>query len=117
MHILAGMNPNPPTPAELLRQILHIDRMEPGKLCVMRPGKDGPYYNLQFREDGRARSVYVPRDQVEAVREHTANYGKFQALVEQYAGQVVATTRAERLGVKKKRRTPFSPRRTGNSKG
>jgi len=117
VHIFAGMNTTPSTPADILRQIASIHRMEPGKLCVMREGKSGTYYNHQYREDGRARSVYVPRDQVEAVRENTENYGKFQSLVEQYAGQIVTETRAERLGTKKKRQTTFSPHKTKNSKG
>lgn len=95
------MNTTTPTPDEILRQISNITRMEPGKLCTMREGKTGAYYNLQYREDGRARSVYVPRDQVEAVRENTENYGKFQLLMNQYAGQIVAATRAQRVGTKK----------------
>jgi hypothetical protein len=110
------MNTTPSTPAEILRQIAHIDRMEPGKLCIMREGKSGAYFNHQYREDGRARSVYVPRDQVEAVRENTENYGKFQSLVEQYAGQIVAKTRAERSSTKKKRLSTSSARKTRNSK-
>ena len=111
------MNTSLPTPAEILRQIAHIDRMEPGKLCVMRPGKEGAYYNHQYREDGRAFSVYVPRDQVEAVRQNTENYQAFQTLVDQYAKGIVAVTRAERLEGKKKQRILSLRRRTGNSKG
>ena len=111
------MNTTPPTPAEILRQIAHIDRMEPGKLCIMREGKSGAYFNHQYRENGRARSVYVSRDQVEAVRENTENYGKFQSLVEQYAEQIVAETRAERLGAKNIRPPTSSPRKMGNSRG
>lgn len=98
------MNTATPTSDELLRQIANITSMEPGKLCTMREGKNGAYYNLQYREDGRARSVYVPRDQVDAVRENTANYGKFQSLVDQYAGQIVAATRAQRADAKKNAR-------------
>ncbi len=117
MNILPGMNTPPSTPAEILRQIAHLDRMEPGKLCVMRQGKDGPYYNHQYREDGRAFSVYVPRDQVDAVRQNTANFQTFQTLVDEYAQGVVATTRAERLAGKKKPRTLSARRKTGNSRG
>jgi hypothetical protein len=117
MHILAGMNTTPQTPAEILRQIALIDRMEPGKVCFMREGPNGPYFNLQYREDGKARSVYVPRDQVETVRENTENYAKFQALADQYAGQVVAATRAERTEAKKKRPATSATRRKTNSRG
>ena len=36
--------------------------MEPGKLCVMGEGKNGPYYNLQCRENGkpRQRQLHLP---------------------------------------------------------
>ena len=101
----------PPTPLSLLKQIAQIQRMEPGKLCVMRPGPAGPYYNLQCREAGKTRSRYVPADQSAAVAEHTANYQRFQALVDQYAALVIAQTRTERAaGAKKK-----SPRRESSS--
>jgi hypothetical protein len=91
------------TPAQLLQQIAQIQAMEPGKLCVLRQGPAGPYYNLQWRENGQAVTRYVPGDQAETVRQHTANYQQFQALVDQYAQHLVAATRANRAeGVKKK---------------
>jgi hypothetical protein len=77
--------------------------MEPGKLCVIRQGPNGPYYNLQCREHGKTLTRYVPPDQVEAVGQHTANYQKFQELVGQYAQMIVAQTRAERLAILKKK--------------
>jgi hypothetical protein len=93
-------------PSHLLQQIAQIQRMEPGKLCVIGQGPNGPYYNLQCREDGRPVSRYVPPDQVEAVTRHTANYQKFQSLVAQYAQSVVQQTRDERAaGSKKKNRS------------
>jgi hypothetical protein len=91
------------TPQSLLKQISQIQRMEPGKLCVIGQGPNGPYYNLQCREQGKTLSRYVPGDQSAAVAEHTANYRRFQDLVGQYAELVVAQTRAEReAGAKKK---------------
>jgi isocitrate/isopropylmalate dehydrogenase len=94
---------NPLSTHELLQQIADIQRMEPGKLCVIREGPEGPYYNLQCRENGKTLTVYVPRDQAEQVAMHTANHQKFQELVNQYAQQIIDQTRAERLaGVKKK---------------
>ncbi len=90
-------------PAQILQQIAQIQYMEPGKLCVIRQGTDGPYYNLQCREDGKTRTRYVPADQVALVAEHTANYQQFQNLVSQYATIIVEQTRAERAaGFKKK---------------
>jgi hypothetical protein len=57
--------------------------MEPGKLCVIRHGPEGPYYNLQCREKGKTLTRYVPSEQVQTVAEHTANLQKFQDLVDQ----------------------------------
>jgi len=92
-----------PNAAQVLQQIAHIQHMEPGKLCVIGQGPNGPYYNLQCREQGKAVSRYVPGDQVELVAQHTANYQEFQALVTQYAQLIIEQTRAERTaGFKKK---------------
>lgn len=99
------------TPDQILRQLAQIQRMEPGKLCVIGQGPNGPYYNLQCREKGKTLTRYVPADQVPLVAEHTANYRHFYALVEQYAQRIVERTRAERAaGAKKKR-----PRRSSSS--
>lgn len=102
---------NTTTPVGLLERIAHIQRMEPGKLCVIGHGKAGPYYNLQCREDGKPVSRYVPQDQIETVRENTENYREFQTLVDEYAQTVIARTRQERLGGQKK-----SPRRSSSSR-
>ncbi len=68
---------NETSSALLLQQIAQIQRMVPGKLCVIGQGPDGPYHNLQCRENGRSVSRYVPAEQVEAVAGHTANYQAF----------------------------------------
>ena len=95
--------------AQILHRIGQIQHMEPGKLCVMRQGPTGPYYNLQWREDGKANSRYVPSDQVESVAQNTANYEQFQVLVAQYARLIIEQTRAERAaGFKKKTSRPRS---------
>jgi hypothetical protein len=94
---------------QLLHRIAQIQHMEPGKLCVMRQGPNGAYHNLQWREDGKALSRYVPSDQVEAVAQNTANYEQFQVLVAQYAQLIIERTRAERTtGFKKKTSPPRS---------
>ena len=96
-------------PQLILKQIAEIERMEPGKLCVIGQGPHGPYYNLQCREDGKTRTRYVPAEQVAVVAEHTANHRQFQSLTEEYAALVIAQTRAEReAGGKKKTRPPTS---------
>ena len=89
--------------------------MEPGKLCVIGQGKNGPFYNLQCREKGKPVSRYVPQDQVETVEQNTENYRTFQTLVDQYAQQVITQTREERLAGQKKRRNPSSNARTKRS--
>ena len=99
----------------LLQQIAEIQRMEPGKLCVIGEGKNGPYYNLQCRENGKPVSRYVPQDQVEMVEQNTENYRTFQTLVDQYAQGVITRTREERLGTQKKRRKRSSNCRTKRS--
>ena len=94
---------NTTTPTQLLERIAQIQRMESGKLCIMRQGKTGPFYNLQSREHGKTVSRYVPRDQVDQVAEHTANYRQFQDLANEYAQKICEQTRRERMeGVKKK---------------
>jgi hypothetical protein len=95
--------------AQILRQIAQIQRMEPGKLCVIGQGPNGPYYNLQCREKGKTLTLYVPADQVSLVSEHTANYQQFQALVDQYAQRVIEQTRTSRTAdFKKKTSHPSS---------
>jgi hypothetical protein len=96
----------PVTPQTLLQQIAQISRMEPGKLCVIRQGPDGPYYSLQCREDGKNLTRYVPRDQAPLVAQHTANYERFQSLVAEYAFLVATQTRAEREAGSKKKTSP-----------
>jgi hypothetical protein len=99
----------PFTPTEILQQIAQIQRMEPGKLCIIRQGPNGPYYNLQCREQGQTFTRYVPPDQVEVLSQHTANFQKFQELVGQYAQLIIQQTRAERsAGLKKKTSRPRS---------
>jgi len=89
--------------AQVLQKIAEIQRMEPGKLCIIRQGPDGPYHNLQCRDHGKQVSRYVPRDQVETVATNTSNYRKFETLVEQYAACIIEQTRTERAtNVKKK---------------
>lgn len=94
-----------PTPQSILAQIAQIERLERGKVCMMREGPEGPYYNLQCREEGKTCSRYLPRDQVQAATAHTLNYQRFQALVDQYVQLMSRRSRAEReAGGKKKRR-------------
>jgi hypothetical protein len=90
----------------VLEQVAAIERMEAGKLCVIRQGPEGAYYNLQSREDGKPVCRYVPREQADMVRQHTENYRQFESLVEEYAQMIVTRTREERLGGQKKSPRP-----------
>lgn len=98
------------TPQELLNQIAQIQHMERGKLCVLRQGSEGPYYNCQSRENGRNFSRYVPRDQVQLYQEAIQGYQKFQQLTEQYAQQVIKKTRAELAANSKKKNLKSRPK-------
>jgi hypothetical protein len=95
-----------PTPQSLLQQMAQIEHMEPGKLCVIRQGPEGPYYNLQCRVNGQTVTRYVPRDQAQLVATHTANHERFQTLVQEYVALVAERTRAERQAGLKKKTSP-----------
>lgn len=89
----------------LLQKIAEIQQMDRGKLCVIRQGPHGPFYNLQSWEKGRNITRYVPRDQVPALETDIKAYEQFQAFVEEYAQLVIDQTRSERMtGLKKKNR-------------
>lgn len=97
---------------DLLNQIAQIQQMERGKLCVMREGPDGPYYNVQCWEKGKNVARYVPRDQAQAVEQAIKGYQKFGELTEQYAEQIIEKTRAE-LAAGLKKRKPPRPKSSG----
>ncbi len=86
----------------VLRQIAAIKVMEPGKLCLLRRGPTGPYYNHQTWEKGRNVCRYVPREQAAALRQAIAGYRRFQKLMAQYVELMAKQSRAKRsLGGKK----------------
>jgi hypothetical protein len=98
----------------ILRQIASITAMEPGHLSVIREGPNGPYYNLQHRENGRNVTEYVPSGQVAEVERNIAAYQEFTGLVEAYAGRIVEETRRQRhAGLKKKRGIPRASKSAG----
>jgi hypothetical protein len=94
----------PSTLQQLFNQIAQIQRMERGKLRVMRHGPGGPYYPLQSWENGKNFNRYVPREQQAAYEEALAGYQKFQQIIEQYAQGMIQKTRAELAASKKKSR-------------
>ncbi len=93
----------------VLQQIAQIQHMERGKLCILREGPQGPYYNHQTWENGKNVSRYVPQDQVPAFQEAIAGYEQFQELTGKYAQIIIQKTREERTtGLKKKTSHPSS---------
>ena len=97
----------PNTPESLLRQMAQIQTMERGKVCLLRQGPNGPYYNHQVWENGRNATQYVPSDQVGPLQEAIAGYQQFQELAEEYVQCLVQQTRAARAAGSKKR--PHAP--------
>ena len=51
---------------------------KPGCRC-RRGQKHGPLYYLYWKEQGRSRSLYVPRERVSELRRQIQNYRRFQA--------------------------------------
>jgi len=96
--------------ARLLAQIAQIQRMERGKLTVMRQGPEGPYYKLQAWENGSNVSRYVARDEAAAVQEAIDGFQQFEALIAQYAQAVINQTRAELAARSKKKHYHFRRR-------
>jgi len=93
------------TPQSLLEQLLQLQRMEHGSLCIIRQGPNGPYYNLNSWENGKNCCRYLPQDKVPEVQQAIAGYQKYQQLTEQYAQEIIEQTRAQlHIGVKKKPR-------------
>jgi hypothetical protein len=97
------------TPQSILQQIAQIPHMERGKLCILRAGPDGPYFNHQTWENGKNVSRYIPQDQVPAMKQALAGYEQFESLTDQYAQMIIQKTRAElTTGFKKKTSPPNS---------
>lgn len=95
----------------ILSEIAQIDRMERGKLSVMRETLNGTAYKLQAWENGKNQSRYVPPEQAEAVQEALEGYQRFRALTDEYAELKIQETRAAiAAGSKKKNR----PRRSSS---
>ena len=98
---------NNPTKQQRLQHIAAIPAMERGKLSTYsskeRSGAAGPYHKLQHWEAGKNKTRYVPADEVPAVQAALAGYGQYQQLTEQYAELVIAETRQNIAGFKKKK--------------
>ncbi len=69
-----------------------IERMERGKLCRM-AGR--PHYNLQAWRNGRNEVRYVRHDEAPAIQEAIDGYNLFMRLAEEYANEIIKSTRRE----------------------
>jgi hypothetical protein len=112
---------NTPTKQQLLQQIGAINAMERGKLSSYafrdRPATSGTYHKLQHWEHGKNQTRYVPADEVPVLQAALAGYARYEQLTEQYAQLVIAETRQNIAGSKKKKsRRPSSWPRTRKSK-
>jgi hypothetical protein len=99
----------PIDPKTLLEQAAKIPRLERGKISILREGPTGPFYNHQFRKDGKNVSRYLPREQVKPLQEAINGYTQFESLIEQYVDQVVEKTREEMALDSKKNFRPQHP--------
>ena len=100
------------TRQQFLEQIAAIPAMERGKLSTYsfkdRAGLSGPYHKLQDWRDGKNQTRYIPADQVPAVQAALAGYAQYEQLTQEYADLVIAETRQNLAGSKKKTSRPRS---------
>jgi quinol monooxygenase YgiN len=104
---------NSSNPAHLLHQIAQIQRMERGKLSIMREGPEATHYKHQVWEDGKNVSRHVSSDQAQAVQAAIEGYRQFEELTAEYAQLVIERTRAELAASSKKKR--YAPRLLSSS--
>jgi len=83
-------------PEDILQQIARIQEMERGKLCRMRRGPKGDYYNHQTWEKGKNIVRYVPKDQVANLKQAISGYQKFLQLIQAYADEIIRRSRQTR---------------------
>lgn len=99
----------------LLEQIAAIPAMERGKLSPYtfkeRSNTSGQHHKLQRWQDGKNHTRHVSADELPAVQSALAGYAQFRQLTEQYADLVIAETRQNIAGLKKKRFRPKSSSR------
>ena len=80
----------------ILQEMAAIQQMERGKLCRMRKAPTGHYYNHQTWEQGCNVARYVPRHQVQNLKNAIAGYLRFLKLSETYADEIIQRTRSTR---------------------
>ena len=68
------------------RQIARLGPFLEGSLSpFQRPGCSQPGWHLTFKQPGRTRTLYVPRELVAEVKQWTLNYRQLKRLIRQFA--------------------------------
>ena len=83
---------------------------------VRRPGRKPPAWQLTFKQDGKTRTVYVPRELVTEVQQWAKEFKHLKQLVRKVTGQNLAIVRrhvAVRRAASRARR-PTTKRTVGN---
>ena len=100
------------------RQIAALGVFVEGALCeVQRPGRKPPVWQLTFKQAGKTRTVYVPRELVTEVQQWAREFKRLKQLVRKVTGQNLAIIRrhvAVRRAASRVRR-PTTKRTVGNS--
>ena len=76
------------------RQLGELDVFVEGTLCkVRRPGRKPPAWQLTFKQAGKTRTVYVPRELVTEVQQWAKEFKRLKQLVRKVTGQNLAIIR------------------------
>jgi hypothetical protein len=92
------------------RQIGTLGVFMEGALCkVQRPGRKPPAWQLTFKQAGKTRTVYVPRELVAEVQQWAKEFKRLKQLIRKVTGQNlaiirrhVAVRRAESLALRRR---------------
>ena len=99
------------------KQIANLGVFVEGALCeVKRPGRQRPAWQLTFKQTGKTRTVYVPRELVAEVQQWAKQFKRLKQLIRRVTTQNLAIIRrhgAVRRAANRARRP--SPKRTGGS--
>lgn len=76
------------------RQLAKLGVFVEGTLCkVRRPGRKPPAWQLTFKQAGKTRTVYVPRELVTEVQQWAKEFKRLKQLVRKVTGQNLAIIR------------------------
>lgn len=78
--------------ASYLKQIAQIGPFVEGSLCQYKrwPGSKTPSWRLTYKIEGKTKTVYVPVDMVEEVRQWTEEYRRLKQLIRKETKQSLA---------------------------